>query len=43
MSKESDQQTLKVVQGGQQQAHTKHDQVSFYDESLKKQVEGSFV
>jgi len=40
------QPSLKPVQGGQQHGgagpHIAKDQVSFYDESLKKQIEGSF-
>jgi hypothetical protein len=43
MSTERDQQKHKDGQGDQQQAHMATDQVSFYDESLKKQIEGSFV
>jgi hypothetical protein len=43
MSTERDQQKHKGDQGDQQQAHMAPDQVSFYDESLKKQIEGSFV
>jgi hypothetical protein len=43
MSKEHDQQKQKGGQGDQHQAHMGIDQISFYDESLKKQVEGSFV
>ena len=43
---QSQQPSLKPVQGGQQHGgggpHTATDQVSFYDESLKKQIEGSF-
>jgi hypothetical protein len=37
---------LKTVEGGKQQggsAHMATDQVSFYDETLKKQIEGSFI
>ena len=36
----------KPGQGGQQQggsAHMATDQISFYDESLKKQIEGTFI
>jgi hypothetical protein len=36
-----DQQKQKGGQGDQQHAHSP-DQISFYDESLKKQIEGSF-
>jgi hypothetical protein len=39
------QSSLKTVQGGQQHGgggHMARDQISFYDESLKKQIEGSF-
>jgi hypothetical protein len=39
------QPSLKTVQGGQQHGgggHMARDQISFYDESLKKQIEGSF-
>ncbi len=43
MSKQPDQQKQKGGQGDQQQAHMATDQISFYDESLKKQIEGSFV
>ena len=37
--------SLKTVQGGQHHGgggHMARDQISFYDESLKKQIEGSF-
>jgi hypothetical protein len=40
------QPTQKPGQGGQQQggsAHMATDQISFYDESLKKQIEGTFI
>ena len=43
MSKEHDQQKQKGGQGDQHQARMGTDQISFYDESLKKEVEGSFV
>jgi hypothetical protein len=43
MSKQPDQQKQKGGQGDQQQAHMATDQISFYDESLKKQIEGSYV
>ena len=43
MSTERDQQKHKGGQGDQQQAHVATDRVSFYDESLKKQIEGSYV
>jgi hypothetical protein len=43
MSKEHDQQKQKGGQVDQHQAHMRTDQISFYDESLKKEVEGSFV
>jgi hypothetical protein len=33
----------KPGQGGQQSAHMATDQISFYDESLKKQIEGTFI
>ena len=39
------QPSLKTVQGGHQHGgggHMARDQISFYDESLKKQIEGSF-
>jgi len=39
------QPSLKPVQGGQQHGgggHIAKDQISFYDEALKKQIEGSF-
>ena len=39
------QPSLKTVQGGQHHGgggHMARDQISFYDESLKKQIEGSF-
>ena len=42
MSKERDQQKHKGGQGDQQQAHMAPDEISFYDESLKKQIEGIF-
>jgi hypothetical protein len=43
-SEQRDQQKQKGGQGDQHQqhAHMSHDQISFYDESLKKQIEGSF-
>ena len=43
MSKERDQQKHKGDQGDQQQAHMATDQISFYDKSLKKQIEGSYT
>ena len=43
MSTERDQQKHKGGQGDQQQAHMAPDEISFYDESLKKTIEGSFV
>jgi hypothetical protein len=43
MSNQPDQQKQKSGEGDQQQAHMATDQISFYDESLKKQIEGSFV
>ena len=48
MSKKGDQQKHKGGQGDQQQAHQQQahmatDQISFYDESLKKQIEGSYT
>jgi hypothetical protein len=42
-AEQRDQQKQKGGQGDQQQAHIATDQVSFYDESLKKQIEGSFI
>jgi hypothetical protein len=42
MSTERDQQKHKGGQGDQQQAHMAPDEISFYDESLKKQIEGIF-
>ena len=33
----------KAWQGGQRSAHMATDQISFYDESLKKQIEGTFI
>jgi hypothetical protein len=42
MSTEHDQQKHKGGQGDQQQAHMAPDEISFYDESLKKQIEGIF-
>jgi hypothetical protein len=42
MSTERDQQKHKGDQGDQQQAHMAPDEISFYDESLKKQIEGIF-
>jgi hypothetical protein len=42
-AEQRDQQKQKGGQGDQQQAHMATDQVSFYDESLKKQIEGSYV
>ncbi|MGB8630152.1 MAG: hypothetical protein WCD69_12290 [Xanthobacteraceae bacterium] len=43
-NEQRDQQKQKGGQGDQhqQQAHMSTDQISFYDESLKKQIEGSF-
>jgi hypothetical protein len=44
-SEQRQQPSLKTVQGGQQHGgggHMARDQISFYDESLKKQIEGSF-
>lgn len=43
MSEQRNLQTQKSGQGDQQQAHMATDQISFYDESLKKQIEGSFT
>jgi len=43
MSKERDQQKHKGDQGDQQQAHMATDQISLYDKSLKKQIEGSYT
>jgi hypothetical protein len=43
MSTERDQQKHKGGQGDQQQAHMATDEISFYDESLKKQIEGTFI
>jgi hypothetical protein len=43
MPDQRDQQKHKGGQGDQQQAHTATDQISFYDESLKKQIEGSYT
>jgi hypothetical protein len=43
MSDQRNQQKQKGGQGDQQQAHLAPDQISFYDESLKKQIEGSYV
>ena len=43
MSTERDQQKHKGGQGDQQQAHMAPDEISFYDESLKKQIEGTFI
>jgi hypothetical protein len=37
-----DQQKERGGQGGQQAAHLTPDQISFYDETLKKQIEGSY-
>jgi hypothetical protein len=42
-AEQRDQQKQKGGQGDQQQAHMANDQISFYDESLKKQIEGSFI
>ena len=42
MSTERDQQKHKGGQGDQQQVHMAPDEISFYDESLKKQIEGIF-
>jgi len=43
MSDQRDHQKQKGRQDGQEPTHLSPDQISFYDESLKKQVEGSFV
>jgi hypothetical protein len=43
MSPKRDHQKDKGGQGDQQQAHMATDQISFYDESLKKQIEGTFI
>jgi hypothetical protein len=43
MSDQRNQEKQKGGQGDQHQAHMATDQISFYDESLKKEVEGSFV
>jgi hypothetical protein len=43
MPEQRDQQKQKGGQGDRQQAHMLTDQISFYDESLKKQIEGSYV
>ena len=42
MSTERDQPKHKGGQGDQQQVHMAPDEISFYDESLKKQIEGIF-
>ena len=46
MSNQGDQQKKTAGQGDQQQggsAHMATDQISFYDEILKKQIEGTFI